>query len=492
MDWLLILFGAGFIGAAGTAGWLALARVRLAAAADSERSAREISDARVSKSEADLESLRKVAEGEMGLLRDSLRERELELVRVTEQADAERQRHLDELGKQRELHDGKLAAVEQLRRQGEERIRALNEEFEKTFRSLAAQSLKSSGEEFLKLAKEHLGAQQKEHEARAGKTKQEIETLVKPIGETLGKTKEWLVQLETQVKSSKAASDQLRDETGKLVKALGRPEVRGRYGEIQLRRVVELAGMTSWCDFTEQVSRDTDDGKLRPDMTVNLPNDRVIVVDAKTNTYEYVEAANASDEAEREARLDRFAKHVADQISKLSAKAYWSQFERSPEFVVMFVPGDQFVDAALTRRPELIEQAAEKGVILASPSTLIGLLRAVAVGWREHTLAEEAAELFQLGREFHERAATVFDYTSKLGALLKRMTTCYNQLVGSVDARLLPTIRKFEEAGAKSAKAVPELPSVEVVPRLLGAGEGGRDEETERRRDEVGSGETGR
>jgi len=306
-----------------------------------------------------------------------------------------------------------------------------------------------------------------------------VEQLVKPISETLAATRERLESIERaraehfarfyeHMEQIAGASSGLREETARLTKALSRPEIRGQYGEIQLRRVAELAGMTSYCDFCEQASvRDGDGNLLRPDMVVTLPNERVVAVDAKTNTYAYIEAVNARDGAEREACLDRFARHVAEQAKKLADKRYWSAWEGSPEFVVMFVPGDHFIDAALARRPELMEQAAQMGVILASPSTLIGLLRAVAVGWREHRLAEEANELFALGRELHERAAVAFEHVAGLGGALEGAMKKYNQMVGSIDARLTPTLRKFEEAGARSAKPLPELKPVDGMARTM-------------------------
>ncbi|MGP1273393.1 MAG: DNA recombination protein RmuC [Phycisphaerales bacterium] len=345
---------------------------------------------------------------------------------------------------------------------------AVEARFREAFESLTAAALKSGRDEFLAQAKPVFDAA---HKAQSD--------LVRPIDEVLRATREKLEAIEKARAESFAALHErmelvtlagrdLRDETNRLTRALSRPEVRGQYGEIQLRRVAELAGMTSYCDFSEQASvRDDEDRLKRPDMVVTLPNDRVIAVDAKTNTYAYIEAVNAADDAEREAHLDRFAKHVADQTKKLADKSYWSAFESSPEFVVMFVPGDHFIDAALTRRPGLLDEAAQRGVILASPSTLIGLLRAVAVGWREHTLAEEAEALLALGRELHDRAAVVFEHAGKLGRTLNQSVGHYNSLVGSMDSRLVPTLRKFEEAGAKSGKTLAEPKQVESQPRLL-------------------------
>eukprot|EP00913_Durusdinium_trenchii_P006002 g5614.t1 len=344
--------------------------------------------------------------------------------------------------------------------EGEQKLISLSERLEErsviearfsdAFKALSAEALKSSRAEFLEQARPVFEAAKKEHT-----------DLVKPIGDTLTATREKLEQIEksrvesfsklmTHVEHVTGASAALRDETAKLTRALSKPEIRGQYGEIQLKRVAELAGMTSYCDFTEQSSQRDNAGNLvRPDMIVKLPNDRVIAVDAKTNTYAYLEAVNEQDETKRNEHLDRFARHVSEQAKKLSDKKYWSAWEGSPEFVVMFVPGDHFIDAALQRRPELLETAAQRKVILASPSTLIGLLRAVAVGWHEQKLGEETKELVRLGVELHERAGTAFEYASKLGDSIRMSVDRYNNLVGSIDSRLVPTLKKFEETGAK-------------------------------------------
>lgn len=340
------------------------------------------------------------------------------------------------------------------------------------FETLASKALKDAREEFVKQAGPVFEAARKDQAE-----------LVRPIGETLRATQEKLAaferaraesfaRLSQHIEGVTGASDTLREETARLTRALSRPEVRGQYGEIQLRRVAELAGMTSYCDFSEQSSaRDADGNLLRPDMVVRLPNERVVAVDAKTNTYAYIEAVNARDAGEREEHLDRFARHVVDQAKKLADKRYWSAFEGSPEFVVMFVPGDHFIDAALSRRPELFETAAQAGVILASPGTLIGLLRAVAVGWREHRLAEEAGELFRLGKELHERASVVFEHAAKLGDSIRQSVERYNRLVGSIDTRMVPTLRRFEEAGAKSARGLVEPGPVDGAVRELAGSE---------------------
>jgi DNA recombination protein RmuC len=358
----------------------------------------------------------------------------------------------------------------------DQRIRDLMKDEQRlrdAFSALSAETIKKSQETLGSYLEARL-KDADEKSAMAHKQRAEaVESLVKPIAETLGKTREQLTQLDERVRASGESNVALREETARLAKALARPEVRGQYGEIQLKRVAELAGMTSYCDFSEQFSsRDGDGQLLRPDMVVTLPNDRVIVVDAKANINAYIDAVNEVDDEKREAHMERFARHTSDQVKKLSEKRYWSLFDgRSAEFVVMFVPGDQFIDAALARRPELLEEAAARGVILASPSTLIGLLRAVAVGWREHALTEEAAALFELGKELHDRAATAFEHAGKLGDSIRQSVERYNRLVGSIDSRLVPTLRKFEDAGAKSAKALEEPKRVEGVPRALDAGE---------------------
>jgi len=341
------------------------------------------------------------------------------------------------------------------------------------FGAMSAETIKHSQETLGKYLSEHLKRADQVAQGELDKRKQAVEAMVKPIAETLGKTREQLSALDERVRASGESSAALKDETARLAKALSRPEIRGRYGEIQLRRVAELAGMVQYCDFDEQFSaRDAEGSLLRPDMVVTLPNERMIAVDAKTNTHAYLEAIDAQNDEEREHHLDRFARHVADQAKKLGDKKYWALFERSPEFVVMFVPGDHFIDAALSRQPTILEDAATRGVILASPSTLIGLLRAVAVGWHEHRLSEQAEALFELGKELHDRAAVAFEHAGKLGDSIRQSVERYNRLVGSIDTRLVPTLKKFEESGAKSGKALVEPKPLEASLRQFSLGEG--------------------
>jgi len=347
--------------------------------------------------------------------------------------------------------------------------------------SLAAKALHANSEEFLKLARSVFETEQKQAAGALEQRKQAVESLVKPLQESVKATHETLRALEEErVKEYGAlrqftldvarTSDALRTETGKLVQALRKPQVRGRYGEIQLERVVELAGLRSYCDFSVQTTATGDDGaRIRPDMIVRLPNERVVVIDAKTNIDGYLDALDAPDTDAAENHLKRFARHVLNQAKALAKKDYATIVGSAPEFVVMFIPGDQFVDAALEREPDLLDLAASDGVIIASPSTLIGLLRAVHVGWREKRLSDSANELFELGKTFHERAATLLGYIADLGRAIDATRDRYNTVVGSVDGRLMPVIRKFEDGGARSSKDAPAPIAIDGEVRALHA-----------------------
>ncbi len=405
------------------------------------------------------------------------------LSRAAREADAESRAAGEMAARVREEAATLRARCEALQHREEEegeRERATRE----AFRALAAEAMTQSTEHLLKLAGERLGQVNtgaiKELDARRAS----VDALVRPISETLKKAGETMeamerervrayAELREQARALAESNAALRRRADDLVAALRKPQVRGRYGEIQLRRVVELAGMRAYCDFDEQASVRTGEGRaLRPDMVVRLPNERTVVVDAKTNIEAYVDAIEAETPERAEEHLDRFARHVAEQAEKLARKEYASQFERAPDFIVMFIPGDQFIDAALQRRPELLDLAAQRGVILASPSTLIGLLRAVHVGWRDHGLTEQAERLLRLGSELHERVAIALGHAEDLGSALRQSVDRYNKFVGSVERNLMPTVRKFEEAGARSGKTLPGMGEIEVTTRAL---ESGRD-----------------
>ncbi len=395
--------------------------------------------------------------GEIGRLGD-------ELLTAKQQRDESSERAVELSVTMAQIHE-RLEGAEKRYQDLVNDERRLTEQFE----ALGGKSLRANQEALSKFLTDRLKDADSLSQAELDKRKVAIESMVKPIRETLDKTQEQITQLGERVQASGESNKSLQEETARLSKALSRPEIRGQYGEIQLRRVAELAGMTGYCDFTEQVSVRDEEGQLqRPDMIVTLPNERVIVVDAKANINAYIEAVNATSDAERERQMDRFGRHMTDQVKKLSDKKYWSLFDgNSAEFVVMFVPGDHFIDAALARNPDLLDVAAQQGVIMASPSTLIGLLRAVQVGWREHSLTEQAAELFELGKQLHDRAATAFEHAGKLGDSIRQSVDRYNKLVGSIDSRMMPTLKKFEAAGAKSGKGLVEPKRVEGELRLL-------------------------
>jgi DNA recombination protein RmuC len=380
--------------------------------------------------------------------------------------------------------EARLGEAQDRERREAERFQEQIKTLKESFNALAGEALKSSNTQFLELAKQSFEKHHERTNASVEEKQKAVDALLKPIQESLKKTDEKLGAMEkervgayegllTQVKQMQESGRQLTEKTGDLVKALRKPQVRGRYGEIQLERVVEIAGMRPYCDFTTQSSSRDEDGKLqRPDMVVKLPNGRVVIVDAKCNIEAYLDAVEADEPLIVDGHLDRFARHVVDQVKKLSDKEYWKTDAGSAEFVVMFVPGDQFVDAALSRRPELLDAAAQQGVIIASPSTLIGLLRAVHVGWREKSLSDNANELFTLGKELHERVGKVVEYIGSLGKAIDATRERYNKLVGSVETRVMPTLRRFEEKGAASSKAIDEVKPLEGatrLPNLLGA-----------------------
>lgn len=373
----------------------------------------------------------------------------------------------------------RLLSQRDLARQRLDDLRADEERLRNSFRSLASETLQQSNAQFLQLAERTLAAQRTEAAADIDRRRNAVDQLVRPIHEVLDKTEQRLREIEkervsaysglrSQISGMQATSAELRAETAKLSRAMGRPSVRGRYGELQLKRVAELAGMQEYCDFDLQTGVRDDHGRLqRPDMVVRLPSGRVLAIDAKMSLDAYLEALAAENDADREIALDRFAENMVRQVNELSRKGYWRQFHESPEFVVMFVPGDQFIDAVLERRPDLVETSARRNVILASPSTLIGLLRAVHVGWREQKLSESAHELFELGHELHERVAVVMGHADKLGEVLEQTVRRYNGLVASVETRLLPTLRKFEERGVRVGDEIRVLKPIDGAVREL-------------------------
>ncbi|HQW09760.1 MAG TPA: DNA recombination protein RmuC, partial [Steroidobacteraceae bacterium] len=268
-----------------------------------------------------------------------------------------------------------------------------------------------------------------------------------------------------QIEAVTSGQAQLARETRNLVTALRRPEVRGRWGEITLRRVVELAGLTGHADFTEQAHVTTAEGSLRPDLVVHMPDERDLVVDAKTPLDAYLEAVEADSDEARRAALVRHAQQVEARIRELAGKAYWSQFERSPEFAVLFLPGDQFLSAALTERPELIDNALKQSVVIATPSTLMALLKAVAYGWRQAKVAQNAAEIRDLGQELYRRLGNFSAHLARVGQRLGSAVESYNSAVGSLERQVMPQARRFTELGVTADAALPTLEPVERLAR---------------------------
>ncbi|MHA3773475.1 DNA recombination protein RmuC [Verrucomicrobiota bacterium sgz303538] len=348
-----------------------------------------------------------------------------------------------------------------------------------SFTALCAEALRQNNQSFLDLARTALGQLHESAKGELEKRQQAVDAIVQPVRESLEKVDARIGELEKarvgayeslseQVRALAETQHQLRTETGQLVRALRSPVVRGRWGEIQLRRVVELAGMIEHCDFCEQVSVDGADGRLRPDLVVRLPGGKQLVVDAKASLHAYLEALEASDEATRVTRLQQHASHVRTHVEQLSRKAYWEQFEPTPEFVILFLPGEMLFSAALERDPQLIEYGADRRIILATPTTLIALLRAVFYGWRQEKLSQNAREISVLGRDLFKRLGDMTAHLDRVGRSLNSAVESYNRAAASLESRVLVTARRFQELEAAPADGtLPALPAIEQAARAL-------------------------
>ena len=354
-------------------------------------------------------------------------------------------------------------------------INANASEMSDRFKSLAAESLKSNSESFLTLAKENLGAFQQLAKTDLDKKKNSFEQLVKPVQESLKEVGQTLQTIEKarigDQSSLKSQVENLSKQTGELANALRRPAIRGRWGEMQLRRVVEIAGMTEYCDFAEQVTvQGPEDKRLRPDMTIKLAGGKQIVVDAKTPMDAYLNSIETDDEELREQALGDHLEQMRAHVTNLSSKQYWDQFESSPELAVMFVPADSLFMAALDKDPNLVEWAAERHVFIASPITLITVLKAVAIGWTEESLAENAREIAELGKELHKRVGRFIDHFANVGTRLGSAVRAFNEATGSLERGLLPQARRFTDLKVGSDKDL-SITNIEQAPRELQAPE---------------------
>jgi DNA recombination protein RmuC len=374
--------------------------------------------------------------------------------------------------------EASLAAAENAAAERERTLEHAMQRLRSGFDALAGEALRGNNELFLQLARQVLGQQQEHSLRNLTEREKAVEAMLAPVRDALQKTQEQIARIEKERAESFGAlraslenvalgQASLQRETRNLVTALRRPEVRGRWGEMTLRRLAELAGMVERCDFVEQVHTPGENQAVRPDMIVNMPDGRQLVVDVKTPLDAYLTAIEAATEEERAAALRRHAAGVQERVRELAQKAYWAQFEQSPDFVVLFIPGDQFLSAAVTEIPTLLEDAIRQHVIIATPTSFVALLKAVAYGWRQNALAENALRIQELGEETYRRLVTFTTHLAKVGRTLGQSVEAYNAAVGSLERQVLPGARKFTDLGLHPPRELDDLPPIEKLVRDL-------------------------
>jgi len=364
--------------------------------------------------------------------------------------------------------------------QTKEKIQALNEsreQLKESFTALSKSVLDANSESFLQLAQQKLGLFESRAQANLTEKEKSIENLLKPVNAALEKTEKQLSSIEkerkeaygsitTQLQMVTEAQQGLQSETEQLVRALRRPEVRGQWGELTLKRLAELAGMVNHCDFEEQVSADLGDNKsLRPDMIVRMPEQRELIVDAKTPLDAYLSAIEADEPAQREAHLQHHARKVRERMKELASKSYWEQFSQSPDFVILFIPGEQFLTAALDYDKQLLEDAFANRVILSTPTTLVALLRSVAYGWQQARMSQNAEQIRDLAQDLYKRLNTFAGHLQKVGKNLDDSVSNYNKAIGSLERQVLPNARKFPELGVQTKEEIPLIDEIDKKTR---------------------------
>ncbi|HKE44628.1 MAG TPA: DNA recombination protein RmuC [Steroidobacteraceae bacterium] len=385
-------------------------------------------------------------------------------------------RSQQQIGLDLENARARLKAQETLDQERNSMLERAQERLSVAFDGLARETLRSNSELFLKLAHENLGQQQLQATHALREREQAIETMLKPIQEALGRTQAQIATIEKDrheafgamrqyLESVNQSQSALQRETRNLVNALRRPEVRGQWGEMSLRRLVELAGMTPHCDFTEQVHTASEEGALRPDLIIHMPDGRDLVVDVKTPLGAYLEAVDATSDEARAGALRRHGQLIAERVRALAAKSYWAQFTKSPDFVILFVPGDQFLAAALNENPGLLDDAIRQSVILATPTSFIAMLKAIAYGWRQLALAQNAETIRDLGEDLYRRLSVFGAHLGRVGKSLDSSVEAYNSAIGSLERQVLPAARRFTDLGLKPDRTLETLDPVEKLAR---------------------------